>query len=585
MVRYNALRGLDDAELLALYGSVDTLQGADLSRIEQVLEIDPADNLTDAELEDRERCEASLHYFMRRAWQIIEPGREFFDGPHLHAICEHLEACSRGEIRKIVINVPPRTTKSTTCSVCWHPWEWTFSPSARFLTASYGAGLATRDAVKSRRIIESKWYQRLWGNRVVLTSDQNVKTRYENSATGFRIATSVNGGGTGEGGDRILVDDAHNVRERNSKAALEAANDWWFSTMSTRANNQDTAVWAIIGQRVAENDITSRALESGEYAHLLIPMEYDPKLYVKFPLAETTAIGWSDWRTEPGELLAPERFNKKQVESLRRALHIEADGQLQQNPSPSAAELFDRSRLVPIQPELVPWQDLELCRGWDKAGTQGAGDYTVGVLLGRSVKTGRFYILDVFRKQLSYDKRDAAMVAVSKSDEMLCEARGAQGYRVKLEQEPGSEGKKGAQLTILMLSSHEVRAEPATGDKVTRARKFLAVAGAGGVSYVVADWNADYFREMESVPNSAHDDQWDGTSIAYNELALDEWGGEPIPDEILSSADPEQVAPLSPDEVESMDDWLRDLYDSAGGGFEGGSDGGDDYGGELDEFF
>jgi hypothetical protein len=107
-------------------------------------------------------CSGSLRAFVETAWPIVEPVTPFVGNWHIDAICAHLQAASRGEIQRLVINVPPRHMKSLTVSVFWPAWWWTFAPHIRFLTASYGASLAERDAVRSRDLIRSAWYQQRW---------------------------------------------------------------------------------------------------------------------------------------------------------------------------------------------------------------------------------------------------------------------------------------------------------------------------------------------------------------------------------------------------------------------------------------
>ena len=128
---------------------------------------------------------------------MIEPATPCVGGWHLDAVCDHLEAVTRGAIRNLVILIPPRHTKSILTSVCWPVWDWIAHPAHRFLFASYSAGLSTEHAVLSRRILDSPWYQARWGKRFRLTTDQNVKTHYENTKRGVRISTSVGGTVTG----------------------------------------------------------------------------------------------------------------------------------------------------------------------------------------------------------------------------------------------------------------------------------------------------------------------------------------------------------------------------------------------------
>lgn len=168
---------------------------------------------TKAELRDLDAldCEDDLYLFLQKAWRYIDPS-QFVPGWPLEAVAEHLQAVCDGEIRRLLINIPPRMSKSSLCSVAFPAWVWaqrnespTSGPSVQFLTASYAQQLSLRDSVKCRRLIESPWYQRLWGERFKLTSDQNTKGRFENDRKGARLTTSVDSSTTGEGGSCFVA--------------------------------------------------------------------------------------------------------------------------------------------------------------------------------------------------------------------------------------------------------------------------------------------------------------------------------------------------------------------------------------------
>ena len=141
----------------------------------------------------RRAAQANLYEFVKQSWPSVEPGVPFIPSWHIQIICEHLEAVSKGQIQRLLINIPPRHSKSTIVSVMWPMWEWTQDPGQKFLCASYSGSLSTRDNLKARRLIQSPWYQERWGHVFTLTSDQNAKQRFENNRTGYRIATSVGG--------------------------------------------------------------------------------------------------------------------------------------------------------------------------------------------------------------------------------------------------------------------------------------------------------------------------------------------------------------------------------------------------------
>src|SRR5579862_1529352 len=293
---------------------------------------------------DAEMASRGLREFVRQAWPIVEPSTPFVSGWHIDAIIEHLEAVSGGQIRNLLINVPPRHMKSLLVSVFWPAWEWIRWPERRWLYSSYAAQLSIRDSVKCRRLIESPWYQTRWGHIFALTGDQNAKSRFDNNRSGYRLSTSVGGSVTGEGGDRIVCDDPHKVDEVESDTVRKTAIDWWDVAMSTRVNDPKTSAMVIVMQRCHQRDLSGHLLEKGNFEHLCLPAEYEGP-------GRVTSIGFSDPRTEIGELLWPERFGPKEIADLKISLgSYAAAGQLQQRPSPAGGGIFKRHWFRYFQP-------------------------------------------------------------------------------------------------------------------------------------------------------------------------------------------------------------------------------------------
>ena len=213
--------------------------------------------------QQRRDASRSLDDFTKAAWHVIEPGTPYVDGWHLTAISEHLEAINKGHIRNLLINIPPRHMKSIQVAVMWPVFTWINRPDFRWLFASYAGSLSVRDSLKCRRLIESPWFQDLWGDRFQLTGDQNAKTFFENDHSGYRFATSVGASTTGHGGDCIVVDDPHNALEANSDAMRESTLEWWDQAMSTRLNNPKTGAKVVVMQRLHEKDLSGHILSQG----------------------------------------------------------------------------------------------------------------------------------------------------------------------------------------------------------------------------------------------------------------------------------------------------------------------------------
>lgn len=313
-----------------------------LADIGHGLVIDPRAQLREL---DRAEYEDSLYLFLTQAWKYIDSS-PWKDGWPIEAVAEHLQAVVDGDIKRLIINIPPRCGKSTITSVAFPAWTWaqpydgpTSGPGVQFLHASYAQQLTLRDSVKCRRLIESPWYQDMWGERFKLNSDQNTKSRFSNDKGGERLITSVGAAVTGEGGSIIVVDDPNAASEAFSEATIQATKEWWDGAMSTRLNDPKTGAFVIIQQRLAEDDLTGhiQERENDNWTQLILPMRYEPERI--YP----SSIGWKDPREKAGQLMWPDRFGEAEVTLLEKALGpFSSAGQLQQRPEPAGGGVIKR---------------------------------------------------------------------------------------------------------------------------------------------------------------------------------------------------------------------------------------------------
>lgn len=477
-------------------------------------DIDPSE-LTTADLIALEKslCEDSLAGFIKRSWPVLEPGRDLVWGWVLDAICDHLVAVSNGEIRRLLINVPPGCMKSLTTRVFWPIWEWIHKPSFRYIGASYAESLAMRDNRRARMIFNSDWFQQIWGHKLQMSSDQTAKGRFENNFRGWMQATSVKGMGTGERADRFIVDDPHNVKQAESDAEREGTLQWFSETVPTRLNDLGKSAIVVIMQRVHQEDVSGHILEHGlGYTHLILPMEFEPERTF------VNNIGFSDKRAEEGELLWPERFSKEDVDELKSQFrawggsYAEA-GQLQQRPAPREGGLFKADQFEIV--DYVPDKPVASVRYWDKAGTQGGGARTAGVLMHR-LADGRFCIEDVRKGQYSAANREKM---IKNTADMDAEAH-EEAPTIWVEQEPGSGGKESADYTIRNLAGYTAKADKLTGkgSKEIRAEPYAAQVEIGNVLLVRGEWNREFIEEHRHFPQGKFADQVDASAGAFSKL-------------------------------------------------------------------
>ncbi len=285
----------------------------------------------------------SFKLFAQKAWHVIEPGKKFVAGWHLDAIAEHLQAVIEGDIKRLLVNMPPRHGKSSFISTLIHPWSWLQNPGLRWLCASFAMNLAIRDNLKCRRIIRSPWWQDRWGSHFKLTADQDAKTKFENDKTGYRLVVSVGSAGTtGEGGDVLLIDDPHPIEQKRSDLKRETVLDWFLNTWSSRLNDEASGCMIVVGQRVHDQDVSGLILSGAtgqEWVHLNLAAEYEPGSACKtyWPSGKT----WEDPRKEEDELLWKEKFPRAVIEQKKR-LHgpLGFASIYQQRPVPAGGNIY-----------------------------------------------------------------------------------------------------------------------------------------------------------------------------------------------------------------------------------------------------
>lgn len=449
---------------------------------------------------ERELARRSLADFARMCWSVLEPATDLKWGWALDAICEHLEAVSAGQSRRLLMNVPPGSMKSLLTGVIFPAWEWgpLGRPELRFLGTAHKQDLAVRDNLKCRRLIQSAWFQERWP--VELTSDQNAKTKFENSATGFREAMAFESM-TGSRGDRVILDDPHSVDDANSVAKLQSGVTTFREALPSRVNNDQSAI-VIIMQRLNEADVSAVAIELG-YDHLCLPMRFEKG-------RSKWIVGAGDPRAVEGELMFPERFPEAQVEELERTMGSYAvAGQLQQRPAPRGGGIIKTAWFGTYQqPPQLEWRAIYADTA-QKTGQE--NDYSVFECWGRSV-TGQAVLLDVHRGKWE-------------APDLLAEAR---AFWLKHHGTPGSplramkvEDKVSGTGLIQSLRREGIPILPIqrNRDKISRAHDAAPFIESGNVLVPEwAPWLGDFMAEVEVFPGGANDDQVDPMFDAIAEV-------------------------------------------------------------------
>lgn len=438
----------------------------------------------------------SLSGFIARAWDVIEPGTEYLSNYHIGAMCEYLEAVSSGQIRRLLINIPPRYMKSITVSVMWPIWEWTSAPHRRFMFATYAQTLSDEHSYRRRLILNSDWFRERWPSVRILK--ETIAT-VSNTSQGEMIATSFSGTATGKGANRLVIDDPHNPKQAESETERKTARVLFDTTFQSRLNDKKRDAIVCVMQRLHEEDIAARCIELG-YTHLCLPAESEGRTVISLPSGREIV-------REDGEPLWPEREGPAELQVVRESMGSYGyAGQYQQRPAPSGGGMFTSFPVVDVIPDGCEW-----VRYWDKAGTEGGGAYSAGCKMARS-PDGRYFVTSMVRGQWSAANRERVISDTASSDGPL--------VHIWTEQEPGSGGKESAENTVKMLAGYVAKKETVTGDKVSRARPMAAQAEIGNVYLLRGPWNDAFVQEARVFPVGKYKDQIDAASGAFNKLAL-----------------------------------------------------------------
>jgi predicted phage terminase large subunit-like protein len=461
----------------------------------------------------RARC-TTLVGFVREAWRVLEPEARYVHNWHIDVICAHLEAVTRGEINRLLINVWPGSMKSLIVSVFWPAWEWgpVGRRSLRHLSTAFNDGPVKRDTRRTRDLIQSDWYQTLWPE-VVLT--RTAEMSFANKDTGTREGVAF-GSLTSQRGDRLIIDDPHSTETAESDVERQNTTRKFKEGARNRLNDQELSAIVIIMQRLHMDDISGVIEQYGlGYVHVMLPMEFEP--------ARACSTPWGkDPRTDDGELADPIRFPGTAILDLKKSGEYFWAGQYQQRPAPREGGLFKVEKIVIIDaaPAGVKW-----VRGWDIAGSKRkTSPFTAGVLLGRVGE--RLIIGDARRKREGILKAEQMIVDTATDDAANYSGTVLQS----IPQDPGSAGLSQKAHLAAKLDGLVFKFSTETGDKVARANPISSQVDAGAVEMVRGKWNPELIEEMRNFPSGSFKDQVDALSRAYAELVskkTDKVGGMP----------------------------------------------------------
>lgn len=448
-------------------------------------------NLHNADLLSR----YDLGYFTERVFNTLNPATVYEHNWHIDCIAEYLRAVERGECKRLIINIPPRTLKTISVSVAFPAWLLGRNPSEQIVVGSYSKELSLDMSVKCRDVLRSDWYQRIFKD-TRLKIDQDEKGKFMTDVGGQRFATSVGGTVTGMGGNFLILDDPVNPEEAQSEIERKSTNNWVRSTFMSRFNDDRKGRMVVVMQRLHADDVTGMFLEMGGWEHLCLPAQFGKKTIIQ--------IGAKKWEKDVGAFLDEGRRNKEVLKQKMNDLGpLGYAAQYLQNPTPDDGAFFQKGWMKFY--DKLP-DNLRYYGASDFAVTSGGGDYTVHGILGVSPEDD-WYLVDMWRSQEHsevwanaqvdmiadykplewYEEKGVIEKAVDPLVSKIMDERGVYCYRVKI---------------------------ASVKDKVTRAQALRGRMAAGRVYFPKNyPWVPDLMREVMQFPNSKHDDIVDMLSL------------------------------------------------------------------------
>lgn len=449
---------------------------------------------SDAQLREQfvaaELARADLYFFARHLFRQRR-GFQWQRAPHHRLICDALMRVFRGECRRLIINIPPRYSKTELAVVMFIAWALGQVPDAEFIHTSYSATLAGNNSAAVRDLIQHEAYQAIFP-AVALAGE--ARSHWTTTAGGVMYSTGAQGTLTGFGagkmragfGGTIIIDDPHKADEARSDVVRQGVLDWFVNTLESRKNDPERTPVVLIMQRLHEKDLAGWLLGGGNgetWEHLCL----------------------SAWQDD-GTPLWPEKHGAAELLRMETAAPYTFAGQYRQRPAPPDGLIFKPGKIETV--DALPAGSIQWVRGWDFADSL-KGDFTAGGKVGK-LRDGRYIIGGMERERYITDARDKLLLTTTQRD-------GA-GVRVSLPQDPGQAGKGQVLALTRMLAGYPVRSSPETGDKVVRSEAFAAQVNVGNVVMLRGAWNDPMVDEMKTFPNGSFDDQVDALSRAFNEL-------------------------------------------------------------------
>jgi predicted phage terminase large subunit-like protein len=428
--------------------------------------------------------------FVEYVFGVLRPGTPFKPNWHIDAMAHKVSQVASGEIKRLIIAVPPRHLKSIIASVALPAWYLGHNPSERVVCVSYSAELAKTHANDFRRVVTDPTYRALFPKMVVAReTDSEIHT----TLRGRRYATSIQGTLTGRGGNLFIIDDPLKPGDAISQVNRERVIEWYRSTLVTRPDDKQAARVMVVMQRIHVDDLVGYLLDSDAGFEVL-------SLPAVAQSTTTYDLGGGRTHTrEQGDLLHPAHEPAEVLREIKKSMgSMLFSAQYQQSPEPAGGKIIKR-KMLQYYSAVVPRPTDRIVLSWDIAlSEKEAADYSACVVL---LNRGDLYfVIEVIRGKFPFDRLK----------EKIIEVKERYGSAASLVIEEG--GISHGLIQSLREKHVNVVDYKPKGDKEERLIAQIDLFMGGSVRLPKeAPWLEEFVHELLSFPGR-HDDQVDALS-------------------------------------------------------------------------
>lgn len=439
----------------------------------------------------------NFYVFAQKVFATLRPDKVFRPNWHLQTLCYLASCMDQGDFTRLLVNVGPRSLKSTILSIAWPAWMLGHQPSKRIIVASYSEELARDLAGHFRLIVNAEWYQQLFP-AMMIARDTEMETATTDG--GMRLAVSIGGSITGRGGDVLIVDDPMKASDADSESERQKVNNYFDGTLYSRLDDKKRGIIVVAQQRLHEDDLSGHLLakddkidSSNSFAlcHLNLP---------------AIAVQDEEWplddhcyhHRKAGEPLNPDQEDMQTLEGIRRMLGDRIfEAQYQQAPMPRTGNIIKRDWLQYYTPADLANAHPTIAFSIDTATKVGqSNDFSVITVW--YISENRLYLFDVIRGKWEFPDLKRTVIDLAaryKPSSILIEDTNSGSALLQV---LGQE----TRLNVIGIKPKL--------DKQTRTIQQSASFEAGRVSFLRdAPWLIDLERELLGFPNAKHDDQVD----------------------------------------------------------------------------